>query len=111
MYRIANAEILDETEFADDGWRQSLADRTPSWFDGQAEVVSQFRKLLESELSLSALCDIISFALPLDAEFKQMLLEELNVEARLTTLRDFMDAQQNLAKVIQRKFPPEFSNN
>ena len=69
------------------------------------------RKLLESDLALGALADIITFAMPLDAEFKQSLLEELNVEARLNVLHDFLEGKKNLEGALKRKFPPEFSAN
>ena len=115
LYRSARVELLHDSPITNedcaDSWRDLLREKTPAWFAGQDEVVDQFRKLFESDLALGTLCDILSFALPLDPEFKQTLLEELNVAARLKMLHDFMDAKQNLASVLQRRFPPEFSVN
>jgi Lon protease-like protein len=115
LYRIGKAEILDDIPIEDEGlalyWRNTLIDKAPSWFPNQGEVVDQFGKLLHSDLPLGVLCDIIAFALPLDAEFKQALLTELNVEARLQVLHDFLEATKATAEQSQRKFPPEFSAN
>jgi Lon protease-like protein len=115
LYRTARVEVLQDIPIADDtkceNWRRKLLDRTPSWFPAHKEMVEQFRKLLLSDLSLGAVGDILTFALPLDAEFKQSLLEELNVETRLAMLHDFMESQTALNTAMQRKFPPEFSIN
>jgi Lon protease-like protein len=115
FYRIAKAEILEEIPLEDEDltlhWRNTLIEKAPSWFPNQGEVVEQFGKLLHSDLPLGQLCDIIAFALQLDAEFKQALLEELNVAARLRVLHDFLEAGKAVAQQSQRKFPPEFSIN
>jgi uncharacterized protein len=115
MYRIARTEILDEIPLADDDlalrWRKTLIDKSPGWFPNQGEVVEQFGKLLHSDLTLGTLCDIMTFALPLDAEFKQALLEQLNVETRLQVLHDFLEGAKAVLQQSQRKFPPEFSVN
>jgi Lon protease-like protein len=113
LYRVARCEVLHEVPIADEGrslfWRTTLIDKAPRWLPKQTEIADQFGKLLQSDLPLGALCDILAFALPLDAEFKQALLEELRVEARLQALHDFLDVSQ--AAASQRKFPPEFSVN
>jgi Lon protease-like protein len=115
LYRTAKVEVLDDTPIDDNGrcdhWRRILLEKSPAWFANQDELIGQFRKLLDSNLGMGPLCDIMTFALPLDAEFKQTLLEELQVEARLQMLHEFMAAKATLAGVLQRKFPPEFSIN
>jgi uncharacterized protein len=115
QYRIARAEALRDIPLADDEcafhWRQTLIDKSPHWFPNQGDIVEQFRKLLQSDLPLGTLCDIIAFALPLDAEFKQMLLEELDVAVRLQLLHDFLDGAKSVSDCVQRRFPPEFSEN
>ena len=114
LYRCARVEVLDEIPPADEEcarhWRRALRADSVRWFADQEEVIDQFRTLLESDIALGSLCDIFAFALPLDAEFKQTLLEELNVETRLKMLRDYMIARETLA-AVKRKFPPEFSVN
>jgi Lon protease-like protein len=113
IYRVARCEVLHERPIVDEGrslfWRTTLIDKAPHWLPKQGEIAEQFGKLLQSDLPLGALCDILAFALPLDAEFKQALLEELRVEARLQALHDLLEGSP--AVPSQRKFPPEFSVN
>ena len=115
LYRVARTEILHEVPLADEHlscrWRRTLIEKSPRWLSNQDEFVDQFQKLLHSDLALGILCDIITFALPLDAEFKQQLLEELDVETRLQVLHDFLECSKELAAHADRKFPPEFSAN
>ncbi len=111
LYRVARTEILHEqpvtSHESERRWRKTLIAKADLWFASQATIGEQICKLLHSELPLGALCDILTFALPVDAEFKQTLLAELNVEARLQQLRAFLDGQLASA----RPFPPEFSVN
>ena len=115
LYRLARSEILADVPLADEAhelrWRNTLIDKAPGWFPNQSEVVEQFDKLLHSDLSLGTLCDILAFAAPLDAEFKQTLLEEMDVEKRLRALHDFLEGKKCIEEKSQRKFPPEFSVN
>ena len=115
FYRIARTEILHEVPLDDEAlalhWRKTLIDKAAGWFPNQGELGEQFGKLLHSDLALGVLCDIMTFALPLDAEFKQTLLEQLNVEARLRVLHDFLEETKAAADQSQRRFPPEFSAN
>jgi Lon protease-like protein len=110
-YRKAKVELLAEVPVADAKderrLRRKLIKLVPQWFPQQGEFMDQFRKLLKSDLPLGALCDIFSFALPLDAEFKQTLLEELEISERLARLIAHLEAK----KPVERKFPPEFSVN
>jgi Lon protease-like protein len=115
LFRCARTEVLEEIPLDDEAlalhWRKTLIEKAPSWFPNQGEVVEQFSKLLHSDLALGTLSDIMTFALPLDAEFKQTLLEQLNVETRLQVLHDFLEETKAAADQSQRKFPPEFSAN
>lgn len=114
LYRKAKVELLCEVPVgsakAERSLRKLLAEKIASWFPQQKKVFTQFRKLLKSDLALGALCDIFAFALPLEAEIKQALLEELEVEQRLQSLMDHMEARQS-AEVAERTFPPAFSVN
>jgi hypothetical protein len=85
----------------------------PGWFSSQPQLVDQFNKLLQSELSLGSLCDVLSFALPLEAESKQQLLEELDVSRRIEQLLESMKTYVPPPSPIQagRAFPPDFSTN
>ena len=76
-------------------------------------MLGQFRKLLKSEVPLGALCDILSFALPVSLDYKQALLEEVEVDKRVSLLFDALEATPAAKPVISgdRKFPPDFSPN
>lgn len=115
LYRIAHGKVLHENLVTDEAvalqWREMLIEKAPVWFAAQAGVAEQMGKLLKTELGLGTLCDIISFALPLDAEFKQQLLEELDVESRLQRLHDFLEASKLSCENGARRFPPQFSVN
>jgi uncharacterized protein len=114
-YRKAKVELLAEVPVGDNRserrLRRRLAKIVPHWFPEHQQLKDQFHQLLLSDLTLSALCDIFAFALPLDLEFKQVLLEELEVGARLTLLLDHLKNQAPAVVQNDRKFPPEFSSN
>jgi len=113
LYRTANAEAVDEHEMDDESkiraWRRKLSREVPRWFPKQEQVVNEFRKLFKSSLPLGTLSDIMSFALPLDSEFKQSLLEELHVDRRLCRL--VKRPEEMHCPQIQRIFPPLFRSN
>lgn len=88
-----------------------LVSTAPALFADQGAIMAQFRKLLKSELPLSALCDLIAFALPLDVEFKQRLLEELDVTTRTTALLHHLAGLKTTPEAAELPFPPEFSVN
>ena len=125
LYRVAQVELL-----ADAGppegqpareLRKRLSRALAAWFPEKGAVYDQFRKLLRSELPLGPLGDIIAFALPIELEIKQGLLEELDVRKRVRKLLEHLEAHpQKPAKTkskakpevtTPRKFPPEFSVN
>ena len=122
LYRTAHVELLADEPPADErarrGLRRRLAETVPVWFAGQAKVVAKFEELFQGELDLGTLCDVLSFALPLDIEFKQTLLATLSVEERVRRLLRQLAAQKPPAAApapapaeAPRKFPPEFSSN
>jgi Lon protease-like protein len=114
-YRKAKVDLLAEVPVAavraERRLRHKLARLVPRWFPAQDEIRKQFRRLLKSDFTLSALCDIFAFALPLDVEFKQTLLEELEVEKRVHRLIEHLEATPVAADLPESKFPPEFSLN
>ena len=121
LYRSAHVELLAEQPPADEkvrrDLRRRLAESVSVWFAGQAEVTAKFEELFQRELDLGTLCDVVSFALPLDVEFKQTLLATLSVEERVRRLLRQLAAQKPpaapaaSAPEAARKFPPEFSSN
>jgi Lon protease-like protein len=108
-YRCAQVELLPDI-LVDNARRQhnlrrQLVKLAPALFPAQNALLGQLQKLLKSNMPLGALCDIIAFALPLDVEVKQELLEEVDVEIRARRLLKFLRAR------CRRTFPPEFSLN
>jgi Lon protease-like protein len=117
LYRKARVELVAEVPVAgvrlERKLRQQMIGKLPGCFRGQKAVLKQFQQIADSEIPLGALCDILAFALPLDAATKQALLEELEVEERVRTLLAHLDEKKRHNTLVhaQRKFPPEFSAN
>jgi Lon protease-like protein len=117
LYRSARVELLCDnpaTEQAkDETLRAKLGQLAKVWMAGMGATFEQLTKLLQSELSLGALGDILSFALPLAIDFKQELLEELDVARRIRRLMTHLEdhTPPPAATSVERQFPPEFSSN
>ena len=115
LYRKAKVELLAEVPVPDgridSRLRRKLAKLMPEWFKKQPKLIKELRKLLKKDVPLGAICDILAFTMELDAEFKQTLLEELEVEARVHRLIEHLDIQHAAVAQSARKFPPEFSLN
>ena len=118
LYRKARVDLLVDVEVEKSRTSRSLRRKlgllAPRWFGKQKQVLAQIRKLVKSELPLGALCDIFAFALSLDVEFKQELLDELDVGKRVERLLSHLQDSSNCAAGAaegERKFPPEFSEN
>ncbi len=117
-YRTAQVELVKDVDSVSaaeaTALRTELAEQLPRWLPPGAAVMDQFRKLLDSDLSPGALCDVFAFALPLEVSVKQALLEELHVAARARRLLEILrEKAPNLESVAEqvRKFPPDFSDN
>jgi uncharacterized protein len=94
--------------------RRQLSKLVPRFFGKQKDVLEQVRKLFKSDMSLGGLCDIFAFALALDVELKQELLDELDVEKRVARLLTHLENEPSCTEgsaASDRKFPPEFSSN
>jgi Lon protease-like protein len=117
LYRTADVELLEDCDppDADDDreLRRRLTKLVTEWLPAQGNALEQFRKLLKSDLALGILCDIFTFALPLELEVKQEFLEEPHVERRVRRLLERLRANKPPAKKGEGKlkFPPEFSAN
>lgn len=116
LYRTARVELLDDTGAiptpTDAAVRQHLRRALPAWFPGHEPVVEHFEKLLKGDLSLGILIDMLSFVLPLEAEFKQTLLEQPDVSERVRQLLPYLEANTPAAaNATGIKFPPDFSAN
>lgn len=114
LYRKARAELLVEVPVGNDArerrLRKKLLKEAPAYFSHKGVILEQFRKLLETDVPLGTLCDLVAFALPLDVEFKQALLEELDVATRASLLLKHL-ASLTKPQTAKLPFPPEFSRN
>ena len=117
LYRSAQVDLLYETAVpAPDQAEPIRAELTrwvSKWLSTMGMAAEQVMKLLDSELPIGALGDIVSFALPIAPEFKQELLEELNVDRRLRRLLNHLEntPPPKPEAMAARKFPPDFSHN
>jgi hypothetical protein len=93
--------------------QEELARRVAGWLTALGLPPDDIVKLLQSDLPVSALCDILAFALPLGIEFKQQLLEELHADRRLASLLTYLETNEPVRKkpLGEHQFPPEFSTN
>ena len=117
LYRTARVKLIPEQEVASASaakeLRRQLGLETRRWFAAHENAVIQLEKLLHSDLTLGALCDVFGFALPIAVEVKQQLLEEVDVVERARRLIAHLETTSP-PEIIQppaRRFPPEFSAN
>ena len=117
LYRVARVRLIPEEGVASPQkakeLRRQLGRRMSRWFAAQQAALVQLEKLLHSDLTLGALCDVFSFALPIGVEVKQQLLEDGDVEQRVRRLIAHLEenAPPEPAKPSARPFPPDFSAN
>jgi Lon protease-like protein len=118
-YRVAEVELLADAggpaSTAEAAFRRRLAQAVPVWFPGKGALVDQFLKLVEGDLPLGTLCDVFGFTLQLPVEFKQELLELLDVEQRVVRLLGRLEGTSSPPAAppgeADRKWPPDFSSN
>jgi uncharacterized protein len=112
LYRIAEAEIMEDEEPGDslEPGRHELVELFRRAFEKRHRLDDDLDKLLKSAVPLGVLSDIITQALGLHTEMKQILLAEPKVERRMNTLmsvlREILDNDDAV-----RGFPPHFSAN
>ncbi len=117
LYRAARVQLLQEKEVASPSaakeLRRQLGQETCRWFAAHEAAVIQLEKLLHSDLTLGALCDVFGFALPITIAVKQQLLEDVDVVERARRLICHLQATEppEPIKAPSRRFPPEFSSN
>lgn len=119
LYRSAHVEVVADRCTAPldivMDLRHQLEEKILARFhDGP--IAKQLNELFHSELSLGTLCDVLTFALPVPIEWKQMILEERNEDVRANMLLEgFEMITPPKIGVIggnpNRKFPPDFSSN
>ncbi len=79
-------------------------------FDGSESDKEQLRELFDGEAPLPALCDNLSYYLPITLARKVELLGETDVTMRV---RGLLAALESFATAprLTRRWPPEFSDN
>jgi Lon protease-like protein len=117
LYRTARVELIEEKEVPTVSTakelRCQLGRETRRWFAAHEAAVIQLEKLLHSDLTLGALCDVFGFALPIAIEMKQQLLEDVDVVERAQRLIAHLESTPppEAIQAPARRFPPEFSPN
>jgi Lon protease-like protein len=117
LYRLARVELQEdepvEQMTRESALRRQMVQKVTPFFSAHPPAMEQFRRLTESGLSLGTLCDVFSFALPLEIEVKQLLLEQFRVEQRVQLLLCSLEGRQPPAvkEPPKRRFPPVFSDN
>ncbi len=111
LYRLAHVDLLPDllpgSQLAEKELRCRLGQAVRGWFSAESAALAKLRQLLAGGLGLGALCDVFSFALPLELEVKRQLLEEEHVERRARLLLRHLEARSPPPK----RFPPDFSAN
>jgi Lon protease-like protein len=121
-FRVARVEVCPDEPIEDSerdyDLRQQLAECAEPFFVAHPQAMEQLRQLVGSEMTTGALCDVLSFALPLSVECKQRLLNEICVEARVSSLCQELSSilpppppDSMRPKGPRRAFPPSFSEN
>lgn len=116
LYRSAYATMLHDLPGGEKGpLRQELIEAARKWFPTEGLIVRQIEEIFASEKSVSVLCDILAFALPLPYGLKQGLLEELHPRRRCRRLIEHLRSTAPPEPLPMpretRKFPPDFSVN
>ena len=111
LYRMANVVLLEDepADAADEPrLRRQLSERVLPFFGAHPAALEQLTQLVDSPIPLGGLCDVFSFALPLDVEQKQELLDEMRVAERVRLLLRRLEGR---SPTPGRSFPPTFSQN
>jgi Lon protease-like protein len=108
LYRVARVRWLDDVPLADESLRPELLARLEQGLLAWTNDAAAVAQLLQSQLSVGAICDVLAFALPLPLETKEELLGQPGVEARLRRLLEYLELHQQRR---ERRFPPDFSVN
>lgn len=121
LYREARVELMHEVPAAsadqEEELRQTLMEKVSAWFIHQPAAQTQLKKLFQGSLTLGMLCDVLGFALPLQLELKQELLEMVDIEERANMLLTCLDenpppdGEEESPRKPAQKFPPDFSRN
>jgi len=118
-FREAEAQLCGDVYPPDaDALRHTLQERLRKALVGALPVLPQAREqvnqLLSGDLPLGALADILSYAMEIEPQHKQALLEELDVHRRTERLLEHLARAVEQCSARQagpQGFPPTFSSN
>lgn len=112
LYRTARVELMPDAGPFDiaelSRLRRDLAEAVLPRFAEGSPAQQQLRELFDGDSPLGRVCDILSYALPLTPEMKQLLLAEPRAARRATALAESLRLH---AARADRPFPPSFSAN
>jgi Lon protease-like protein len=117
LYRTAQVQLLSDTDSTTPADSRKLclllARLARKWFTSVGVDFEQVSRLFKGNLPIGTIGDVLSFVLPLPPEVKQELLEQLNVERRISRLVNYLQEKQpsQSESTSAAKFPPEFSLN
>ena len=114
-FRQAKIEILRDLDPHDDDPELSLLHHElvrcfRRFIPKDMPAQNQLDEVLGKQSHLGTLTDLISYSLPLELPFRQVLLSEVNVMQRTKLLLDHLHRQESESS-DGRPFPPEFSTN
>lgn len=118
LYRQAKVKLLPDMPPQEDAiLRTSIEQAVLPWLSVEGEGREQFLKLVHSNAALGTIVDVVGFALPLPADWKQELLETLDVSKRVQRLNELLHSvkpfqlQQDDHGLAGKRPPPDFSLN
>lgn len=118
LYRQAKVMLMPDAIVTDDvTLRRELEDAVLPWLAAEGEGQDQFLKLVESSAPLGTIVDVVAFALPLPPDWKQELLELLDVAGRVRRLAKLLKAVRPFREPDEKlhhrghRAPPDFSTN
>jgi Lon protease-like protein len=117
LYRQAKVKLLPDASTTDDGkLRHQLEAEVLPWLSVDGEGREQFQKLMHSATPMGTIVDVVSFALPIPADWKQQLLESISVVERVLKLCELLHSVKPFHAPEEfppaaRKQPPDFSAN
>jgi uncharacterized protein len=116
LYRSARVELLYDTGAPTTeevrAYLRELSQFVIPWLSAIQLAYEPVAKLLEAGLPLEEVVDILASTLALKIEFKQELLEELDVGKRTRRLLHYLQTERpSKSAATPREFPPDFSTN
>jgi Lon protease-like protein len=116
LYRIARVELCQDiapSKSQEKPLREILSRGVMPFFSAHPLGRKQLKQLLNSPLPLGSLCDIFAYALPIEVDVKQQLLDTLCVQSRVRLLLTSLEGMkpETAEGTPRRVFPPEFSEN